>query len=434
MATIDFYDDTRSLHQMGHILTQRPDLLNAFLKALPQRIALTIITSKMWNSPLAFAERGTFEYGETIEEIFVNLASPHGYDPDAAQGGAQFKREIADVRAAFYTINWQKFYRVTIEQRTINQAFTSFSGVTDLIAKMVESLYTGMYKDKYLTTKYVIARALLNGAVKPVTVAAYEGANGDPDGMLTAFREYSNLLPILSSEYNAAGVETFTEPDKLHLLIPAHPEAVLGVKGLAYAFNLDEVTYMGKRTIIDSFDFNAADTARLAELFADDATYKPFTADEIGHLQKVVAFATDVDWYRIYTNLLQATAVENQLGLYTNNILHVWMTYAVSPFANAIAFTTEASAITKVTVTPATASVAQGASTQLTAEVTATGLPDKTVTWTLTGNEASGTYVNPLSGLVHVAKDEKVGGKLTVTATARDGKTGTSTITVTAGA
>ena len=106
----------------------------------------------------------------------------------------------------------------------------------------------------------------------------------------------------------------------------------------------------------------------------------------------------------------------------------------MSPFANAVLFTSQVSEITAVTVSPTTANVAQGTSIVMSAEVTGTGLFEKTVEWSVTGTGAlaSGTRIDGTSGVLRVASDEKVGNVLTVTATAKDGQTGTAQVTVTA--
>ena len=68
------------------------------------------------------------------------------------------------------------------------------------------------------------------------------------------------------------------------------------------------------------------------------------------------------------------------------------------------------------------------------ASVKGTGLFEKTVTWSIESAQelSADTAIDATSGILHVAKNETVGATITVKATAKDGKTGTSTITVTA--
>ena len=59
---------------------------------------------------------------ETIEEIFVNIAKPFQFDPEVAENTV-FKREIPDVRSAFHIMNYQKYYKATIQNDQLRQAF-----------------------------------------------------------------------------------------------------------------------------------------------------------------------------------------------------------------------------------------------------------------------------------------------------------------------
>lgn len=403
---------------------------NAFLNALVNRIGRVLVTSKMWSNPWSVFKKGRLEYGETVEEIFANIAAPHSYDPSVAEQQI-YKREIPDVRAAFHSMNFQKFYKVTISNDQLRQAFISYGELSELIAKIVDTLYTAMQLDEFLVMKYMLCRELLNGGVYTVVTPEIDA---DPSGAVKLYREYTNNLTFLKSSYNRAGVRNSTPVDSQVIIVPNKAEATIGVDVLANAFNISEVDYMGRRIPVDSFEFDADDEARLKELFANDPTYKEFDGTEKTSLQKVNAFKCDPSWFMVFDNFEQFTENYNGEGLYWQYWLHAWKTFSVSPFANAVAFTSQDSEITGVTVTPSSANVTVGSSFQLAAEVEGTGLVDKTVTWSITATEElkSGTNIDASSGVLHVASDETVSNTITVTATAVDGQTGTATITVTA--
>lgn len=426
-------DDNRSLHNIGQYIMQYEAYQNAYLTSLVNRIARVIVTSRMWKDKWAVFDMGKMDYGETIEEIFVNIAKPHSYDPAKAETQV-FKREIPDVRAAFHTMNYQKFYKVTISNDQLRQAFLSYYDMNGLIARIVDSLYTAMNLDTFLTKKYMLAREAINGGIYTVVTKPISGDGADPDDAITKYRQYTNNLEFLKTLYNRAGVRNSTPIADQVIIVPNEAEATLGVKVLAAAFNLSEVDYISKRIAVDSFEFDADDEARLAELFANDATYKPFTGEEKKALQLISAVKLAKDWFMCFDNFEQFTENYNGEGLYWQYFFHVWKTFSVSPFANAVLFTSQVSEVTAVTVSPAEANVAQGTSIVMTAEVAGTGLFEKTVEWSVKGTEAlaSGTHIDGTSGVLRVASDETVGNVLTVTAMAKDGQTGTAQITVTA--
>lgn len=426
-------DDNRSLHNIGEYIMSYEPYMNAYITALVNRIARVIVTSRVWKDKWSVFEMGKLDYGETVEEIFVNIAKPHSYDPAMAETQV-FKREIPDVRAAFHSMNYQKFYKVTISNDQLRQAFLSYYDMNEFISRIVDSLYTGMNLDVFLTKKYMLAREAINGGIYIVVTKPISGDGADPDDAITKYRQYTNNLEFLKTLYNRAGVRNSTPIADQVIIVPNEAEAALGVKVLAAAFNLSEVDYISQRIPVDSFEFDADDEARLAELFANDDTYKPFTGEEKKALQLISAVKLAKDWFMCFDNFEQFTENYNGEGVYWQYFFHVWKTFSVSPFANAVLFTSQVSEITAVTVSPTTANVAQGTSIVMTAEVAGTGLFEKTVEWSVKGTEhmASGTRIDGTSGVLRVASDEAVGNVLTVTAMAKDGQTGTAQITVTA--
>lgn len=144
------------------------------------------------------------EFGETIEEIFVNIAKPFQFDPAVAETNL-FKREIPDVRSAFHIMNYQKYYKTTIQNDQLRQAFLSWQGITDLIAKIVDAMYTGANYDEFQTMKYMLAKNVLNGRMYPVTIPAVTSYN--MKSIVSTIKGVSNNFEFLSDKYNIAGVQ-----------------------------------------------------------------------------------------------------------------------------------------------------------------------------------------------------------------------------------
>ena len=179
--------------------------------------------------------------------------------------------------------------------------------------------------------------------------------------------------------------------------------------------------------MVDSF--SDLDTDRLAILFAKDPNYVPLTEEELSALSNIVAVLVDRDWFMIFDNFMNFTEQYNGEGLYWNYWYHVWKTFSVSPFANAIVFTSEQAGVTSVTVSPATATVVAGGSVNLSATVVTTGFAPQTVTWE-SADETVAT-VTP-DGVVTVLSDATSADTVVITATSTfdDSVSGSATITV----
>lgn len=415
---------TGSIRQIGNIMMNYEPLQNEFLSALYNRIGRVIITSKMYYNPWSSFKKGLMELGETVEEIFVNIAKAHTFNPEKAETNFM-KREIPDVRAAFHTMNYQKFYKATISNDQLRQAFLSWQGITDLIAKIVDAMYTAHNYDEFQVMKYMLARNILNGYLYPVTVAQVDKENA-PD-IVTEIKAISNELVYESPYYNLNGVYTFTEKNDQFIITNARFDAVMDVNVLASAFNMDKVEFMGHRVQIDGFD--RIDENRMNELFADDpnAGYVPLTEDEKAALKAVPAVLIDRDYFMIFDNLYKFTEDYNGEGLYWQYWYHAWKTFSTSPFANAVIFVPGTPGVTSVTVSPATATVNKGAMLQLNAAVVTEGFAPKSVVWTINSELSTITQ----AGLLSVSANETASTiMVTATSTFDGSKVGTATITV----
>ena len=410
-----------NVKEIGAILSTYPQLQNEFLNALVNRIGRVILTSKMYDNPWSMFKKGLLEFGETIEEIFVNLAKPFQFDPAVAESNL-FKREIPDVRSAFHIMNYQKYYKATISNDQLRQAFLSWQGISDLIAKIVDSMYTGANYDEFQVMKYMLCKNIVRGYLFPVNVDTT-----NPKGVAADFKAISNDLEFMKTKYNVSGVHTTSKKDEQYLVVDAKFDATMDVEVLASAFNMNKAEFLGHRLLVDSF--SDLDTDRLAILFADDPNYVSLTEEELSALSNIVAVLVDRDWFMIFDNFMNFTEQYNGEGLYWNYWYHVWKTFSVSPFANAIVFTSEQASVTSVTVSPETATVVAGGSVNLSATVDTTGFAPQTVVWE--SSDETVATVTP-TGVVTVLSGATSADTVVITATSTfdDTVSGSATITV----
>lgn len=416
-------NDVESVRTIGAIIMDYPALQNEFLNALVNRIGRVMLTSKMYSNPIAFFKKGVLEYGESIEEIFVNIAKVQEFNPEIAEQEV-FKRVVPDVRAAFHIMNYQKFYKATVTQEQLKQAFLSWDGVTDLIARIVDSMYTGANYDEFLVMKYLLARHILDGRVYPVPVPAVTAENAK--AIVTTVKGVSNKLTFMNSEYNPAAVRTFTEKTDQYMIVNSVFDATMDVNVLASAFNMDKAEFLGHRVLIDGF--GDLDVARLGEIFAGDPTYNAPSQDELTALNAIPAVIVDKDWFMVFDMLTQFTEQYNGQGLYWNYFYHVWKTFSVSPFANSVLFVPGTPSVTSVTVSPTIASVPKGGSVSLSAVVVTDYFAPQTVVWTSSVEDVKVSA----AGVVTVDVDAK-STTATITATSAFDNAKSSKCTVTVG-
>lgn len=324
--------------KVGEIIYGTPAFANQFLNALVNRIALVRVNSATFNNPYSALKKGYLEFGETIEEIFVNIAKVVDYSADKGEA-RELKRTMPDVRSAFHAMNWRVMYPVTIQDEDLKLAFLNESGVTDLIAKIVESVYTAAEYDEYLLFKYLLIKAVSHGKMYPLSV----GTDADLKVAAEKYRGISNLLTFMKKDYNATGVQTTTPKERQAIFMDAMYNAKYDVNVLASAFNMDKATFMGNLHLID--DWTTFDNDRFATIRANSDGLEEVTTAELELMKDVKGVMVDTEWFQVYDNNAKFTEKYVSSGLYWNYFYHVWKTISSSPFSNAVVFVADNAAI-----------------------------------------------------------------------------------------
>ena len=325
--------------KVGEVLMGQPALANQFINALVNRIAIVRVQSATFNNPYSILKKGYIEFGETVEDIFVSIAKGVEFNPEKARE-REYKRTFPDVRSAFHVMNWRVMYPVTIQDEDLKQAFLSMDGVQNLIAKIVDAVYTGAEYDEFLLFKYLLIKAISHGKMKPVTI----GDGTDLRESAIQFRGVSNLLPFMSGEYNEVGVKTTTPKDRQVIFMDAMFNAQFDVEVLASAFNMNKADFMGRLFLIDNW--TSFDNERFDIIRANSDGIEEVTSEELALLADVKAVILDENWFQVYDNNNKFSEKYSASGLYWNYFYHTWKTISNSPFSNAVVFVTSTATIT----------------------------------------------------------------------------------------
>lgn len=325
--------------KVGEVIYGTPAFANQFINALVNRIAIVRVQSATFNNPYSILKKGYIEYGETVEDIFVSIAKAVDFNVEKADK-REFQRTIPDVRSAFHVMNWRVMYPVTIQDEDLRMAFLSLEGVQNLIAKIVDSVYTASEYDEFLLFKYLLIKAISHGKMYPTSI----GTGADLSEAAVQFRGTSNVLPFMSSDYNEAGVKNNTPKDRQVIFMDAMFNAQFDVNVLASAFNMDKADFMGRLFLIDNW--TEFDNERFDIIRENSDGIEEVTAEELALLANVKAVILDDKWFQVYDNNNKFTEKYVASGLYWNYFYHTWKTVSNSPFANAVVFVTSTADIT----------------------------------------------------------------------------------------
>ena len=451
-ASQDYYnavpavdETTASIQAAGQAIMAFQPRMNEFINALVNRIAMVVVTSKRYSNPLAFCKKGVVEFGESIEEIFVNIAKVRPFRT-GLNGANLFKKTTPDVRAAFHAMNLRSQYYTSISVEQLRTAFLSMSGVTDLIARIVDQLYSALNYDEFIMIKYLIAVLALNGSLPLETVAEVTDETTGKQ-LVENLREHVELFKFKSSKYNMAGVLTETTPENLYTFNTAKITAKIDVQVLASAYNMDKTDFIGRRVSLDSFGFNDDELLRLAMLLWDDSvlsskhpalpvgtdpTFEQLTdfagkiisSSDNDLLKTIQTLVVDRDFFQIYDNMADFfTEQWDASELMWNEFLNAWRTFSASPFVNVLMYTSETPEIESVTVTGPT-NVIVGQTAVFTASVSGSNFANKGVIWSVDKGAID------QNGRMNFSANEVGTVKVTATSATDNNKSNTLSVTV----
>lgn len=381
-------------------------MLNEFVNNLINRIALTIVRNKSYDNPLAIFKKGSVPLGTDIQDIYENPAIAEKYEYSNTAMAKLLTITDPDTHVAYYRRNRQDLYTKTISREGLQGAFTSWENFEAFISSITTSLYSGNYIDEFKYTKDIIDGAYNNAKVIVETVSKPVD-NATSKAFVKKVRSLFNKLSFPSTQYNAYSkfsgakgtITTWTDKERMVLIITADALAEVEVETLAQAFNLSYADMQARIVVVDNFD-----------------------NDEI------VGVLCDEAWLQIYDNLFRFDEFYNARTMSWNEYLHAWGTFAICPFANAVVLATEQPV-------PVTA-------LSMDATVSATVGTDETVTLTITPANATNdiTFSSSDEAVFTVTKVSNTSVKVvpvaagtgTLTALSENGKKATSAVTVSA--
>ena len=415
-------NDAGVIRKIGSVLLDFPLLYNEFINGLVNRVGKVIFASNQyWKNPFGWANKGVLDYGETVEDIFVDIAKPHQFDPAVAEQDGM-KREVPDVKAVFHTLNYTKFYKSTIQDVDIRKAFVNASGVERLISEVIGSMYKAAEYDLYQAVRYLIGINIFDGMVTAVEVDQPTTVQ-NLENVVSVARAIRSELEFPSRKWNTMKVLNETPIERLRFFISTSLNAVMDVKVLANAFNMDKAEFLGKKVILPPW--KDLDVERLDMLFAGETGYHHFTESELASLDNIVAFIVDEEWFQIYDSYIEShTSPLNGEGLYYNNWYHVQKILSASPFRNAIMLVGTKQTVDSVTLNISDVTLPVNGSVTAMATVATTGFAPNTLIYSSNNPEVA---IVDASGTITAVST----GSAVITATSKFDSSKTATVNVT---
>ena len=304
------------------ILDTYPLVKNQFMDVLIDKILKTMFYSKVFANPLSMLHRGKLDQGIGIEQIFVGMAKKINFgenftkvqgvkgDP-GSEAESLISKIDSDVDVKYITRNFQYKYKISISEDILRTAFTSPTGLAEMVSQLVNSELSAAYFDEYLDMLKIITNLYSEkdfdgAALTGINVPTVTLANNTADTLSETIRGLAGRLRFPSDDYNMQGVLQWSNREDLILLTTPEVIAKLDVNVLADAFNVSKA------------DLNVR-TIEVSELPTG-----------------VTAVLMDKDFLQCYDTLLTTRTFENADTLVRNVFMHKQGIMSACLFANCI--------------------------------------------------------------------------------------------------
>lgn len=308
-STIGDPNEVSSLEFMNGLL-EYPDSLGIEFMNLATRIGRVIAHRNILTNKLAPFKMENMALGYTMEEYFIECAKEHAYDQTDAES-TLFKRELPDIKTAFYVVNRKSYYPATITDDDMRKYFVSWDGVNSLIARIVDSMYNGDNKDDYNYMKSALVKHYENGLMKIVNTSAVTDIETAKE-LARKITEYVSYLTEPTNEYNAMAVTKQNDYEDIYVILNGKSNSYLNIDWLAQTFQLEFAEFKAHVLVLPTLPSTSQGT--------------------------IEALVVDSEIYRVFDQKYSVGVAYNAKGLYWNYFLHHWEGIATSRFANAIAF------------------------------------------------------------------------------------------------
>ena len=338
---------------VSNVFSQYPTMKNEFLTALTNKIARTLLYSKVFENPLKALHKGMLPYGYSLEQIFVEMAEGKGFWEHWDASGDEVKDLVGmkkpSIKLLYIERNFAMKYKATISDQQLRTAFQSQDGLGRLVEQVVSSIYSKAYFDEFNMMKDILTQhakacflkydastgkhvstalsntALPNGKAESVyVIGEYSTQEAKGKAISKAIRTLAGKMAFPTTQYNSAGVNQWSERQQLIYITTPEEQAELDVEVLANAFNMDKADVNVRVIVVDElptlFNVDSATTAKRATY--GQMSNPALSATRDNRTCKCRGILLDADFLQVYDTLVESRTFDNGEGLYTNFFFH----------------------------------------------------------------------------------------------------------------
>lgn len=300
--------------QQGDTWTQTA---NQFISALINKICYQTVDTFGWENPFKKYYSYPITYGDSIENIFVELPKGYTFDKDATD---PFVKKVNDVKTLYATINYEMQYEATIQDSLLKRACLNEHGFMNLVSAILKSLTAGKNIDEYFADLSCLNNKELYAGKEFKTLdLSTETSDTEIGRKLTSkIIDITTAMQLPSTKYNAMGLMQASNVDDILLIIRRDLYNRINLDYLTGVFNLSKVDLIKKIMVVEDFRVKGANGT--------------VNGEDLGFI------ILDTKCFDNHIALEDGGTIHNPKGKYTNHFMNLWEVISFKYFYNAVAY------------------------------------------------------------------------------------------------
>lgn len=293
---------------------------NEFLNALFNKVIYQSVDRMEFTNPFKKYDSYPINYGDTIENIYVELPSGYQYDRDATN---PFERVNPQVKALYATLNYQMQYETTIYDADLRKAVFSEYGFMNLIDAILGALGTSKTIDEYYATLTMLNNPdIMAKGIETIEIASGTTQEESAKTITQKIVDVVGSFQLPSKANNKAEVKTLTPLDRCLLIIKREVLDKINLDYLAGVYNLSKVDLINNIIKVDTFQTEQQVDGGTSKLVGDDIDF----------------MILDTRGFDNHVSLEDGGMIYNPKGKYTNHFYNLWKIISFKYFYNCRGF------------------------------------------------------------------------------------------------
>lgn len=298
---------------------------NEVISAIVNKICYQKLHKMSFKNPFAKYKGYPVKFGDTIENIFVDVPTGYTFDKDATD---PFTKYVANVKALYATINYEMQYPCTIQASLLRRAALNEYGLNDLIGYIMSAVNTRKEVDEYQGTIYMLNNAdLFADGIETLDVSELSTPVEQYKAITQKIVDVVTDFKLPCKDNNKLGVLNSTLPEKCLLVIKQELFNHINLDFLTGVFNLSKVDLLKKIITVRSFQV----------IKPGDETAQP-AVDPTAVGEDIDFMILDEDGFDIHDALQDSGMIYNPKGKYFNMFTDSWLIMSYKYFYNARAY------------------------------------------------------------------------------------------------